>query len=96
MLIDMHIIYIHMFIKSITGSRRQTAVIAGGVGGTLTAVVIVVVVFLVYRRYTFKSVVPMINVSVCNSLNCNYVICFLIYVGLIFFIFYYSSNLMTA
>lgn len=62
-----------MFIKSITGSRRQTAVIAGGVGGTLTAVVIVVVVFLVYRRYTFKSVVPMINVSVCNSLNCNYV-----------------------
>lgn len=55
-----------MFIKSITGSRRQTAIIAGGVGGTLTAVVIVVVVFLVYRRYTFKSVVPMINVSVCN------------------------------
>lgn len=76
MVIDMHMfiyiqchmfICIHMFIKSITGSRRQTAIIAGGVGGTLTAVVIVHnTVFLVYRRHTFKSVVPMINVSVCN------------------------------
>lgn len=41
-----------MIILSDTGSR-QTAVIAGSVGGTLTVVVIVLItVFLVYRRYT--------------------------------------------
>lgn len=34
----------------------QPAVIAGGVGGTLTVVVIVLItVFLVYRRYICKS-----------------------------------------